>query len=238
MTKLISPQPGNVKIQVSIISFTTPKLMADKRFTAPTPMMALVLVWVVETGIPNRLDASRQRAPATSAENALVTLQLHHIHAHRFDNFFSSDTGSQSHHRAAKQHQPYRNQHAADRTLSIGKGDSQKQNADEFLAILRAVHEAHGCRSGDLRPGKKSIRQAPFHISAQDGDGLTYHESQYESQDQAENQSIDHFDPFRAVDPADSMLNRDSRAGRSGNQTVAFTGRNAENRRCPHCKLR
>ena len=39
--KLISPQPGNVKIQVSIISFTTPKLIAETLFTAPTPMIAL-----------------------------------------------------------------------------------------------------------------------------------------------------------------------------------------------------
>ena len=67
--KLISPQPGNVKIQVSIISFTTPKLMADRRFTAPTPMMALVFVWVVDTGIPETLASSKQKAPARSAEN-------------------------------------------------------------------------------------------------------------------------------------------------------------------------
>lgn len=56
MMKLIRPQPGNVKIQVSIMSFTTPKLMAETRFTAPTPMMALVLVWVVDTGMPRRLE--------------------------------------------------------------------------------------------------------------------------------------------------------------------------------------
>ena len=31
-------------------------------------MMALVLVWVVETGMPNRLEYSRQMAPATSAQ--------------------------------------------------------------------------------------------------------------------------------------------------------------------------
>src|SRR5699024_496057 len=69
ITKLINPQPGNVKIQVSIISFTTPKLMAESRLTAPTPMIALVLVWVVDTGIPVTLASSRQKAPARSAEN-------------------------------------------------------------------------------------------------------------------------------------------------------------------------
>ena len=66
--KLISPQPGKVKIQVSTMSFTTPKLTEDRRLAAPTPMMALVLVWVVETGIPERLEYSRQSAAERSAE--------------------------------------------------------------------------------------------------------------------------------------------------------------------------
>ena len=42
--------------------------MADRRLTAPTPMMALVLVWVVDTGMPSRLEYSRQSAPARSAQ--------------------------------------------------------------------------------------------------------------------------------------------------------------------------
>ena len=60
--KLIRPQPGNVNTHVSTMSRTTPKLMALMRLTAPTPMMALVLVCVVETGIPNTLESSRQNA--------------------------------------------------------------------------------------------------------------------------------------------------------------------------------
>ena len=68
ITKLINPQPGKVNTQVSTISLTMPKLMADRRFTAPTPIMALVLVWVVDTGMPNRLDNSKHRAAAKSAE--------------------------------------------------------------------------------------------------------------------------------------------------------------------------
>ena len=37
ITKLMRPQPGKVNTQVSIMSRTTPKLMADRRRTAPTP---------------------------------------------------------------------------------------------------------------------------------------------------------------------------------------------------------
>ena len=65
--KLISPQPGKVNTQVSTMSFTTPKLMADSRLTAPTPMIALVLEWLVETGMPNKLYSSRQNATERSA---------------------------------------------------------------------------------------------------------------------------------------------------------------------------
>ena len=63
------PQPGKVKTQVSIMSLTTPKLMALSRFTQPTPMMALVFVWVVDTGIPKRLDSSRQKYLLQSIRN-------------------------------------------------------------------------------------------------------------------------------------------------------------------------
>jgi hypothetical protein len=66
--KLISPHPGNVKIQVSTISLTTPKLIAEILFTAPTPIIAVVFVCVVETGTPVRLESNRQSEAARSAE--------------------------------------------------------------------------------------------------------------------------------------------------------------------------
>ena len=46
------PQPGKVRIQAVTISPTIPQLTDDKRFAAPTPIMAVVLVCVVLTGIP------------------------------------------------------------------------------------------------------------------------------------------------------------------------------------------
>ena len=42
--KLMSPQPGNVKIQVRTMSFTTEKLIAESLLEAPTPMIADVFV--------------------------------------------------------------------------------------------------------------------------------------------------------------------------------------------------
>ena len=67
--KLIRPQPGNVKTHVSIISLTTEKFIALRRREAPTPMIALVFVCVVETGMPKIDERSRQREAARSALN-------------------------------------------------------------------------------------------------------------------------------------------------------------------------
>ena len=41
----------------------------EKRRDAPTPMMAVVFVCVVETGIPNTEDKNKQIAAVKSAEN-------------------------------------------------------------------------------------------------------------------------------------------------------------------------
>ena len=62
------PQPGKVNIHVSIMSLTTPKFIAERRMTAPTPIIALVFVCVVDTGMPKMLERSRHEAAARSAE--------------------------------------------------------------------------------------------------------------------------------------------------------------------------
>ena len=59
----MTPQPGNVKIQVRTISLATPQLTDLGSFAAPAPMMAADLVCVVETGRPVSV-ASRSDAVA------------------------------------------------------------------------------------------------------------------------------------------------------------------------------
>ena len=66
--KLIRPQPGKVSTQVRHISFTTPKLMALTLLTAPTPIMAVVLAWVVDTGRLSSEHSSKDEDAARSAE--------------------------------------------------------------------------------------------------------------------------------------------------------------------------
>ena len=58
--------------------------------TAPTPMMAVVLACVVDTGIPNSELKSRDTEAARVSRKALVFLQLYHIHADGFDDLLAS----------------------------------------------------------------------------------------------------------------------------------------------------
>ena len=51
------------------ISLTTEKLIADNRLTAPTPIIAVVLACVVDTGIPNIELNNKEIEAAISAEN-------------------------------------------------------------------------------------------------------------------------------------------------------------------------
>ena len=65
--KPIRPQPGKVRTQVITMSLTTDHLTEERRLAAPTPMMAVVLVWVVLTGRAVREASSKQPAAAASA---------------------------------------------------------------------------------------------------------------------------------------------------------------------------
>ena len=51
-------------------------LAAEARRAAPTPTMAPVMVWVVETGMPKKLAISRVMAPPVSAQKPPTGLSL------------------------------------------------------------------------------------------------------------------------------------------------------------------
>ena len=111
MTKLMSPQAGKVKNQVNIMSLTTPKLMAERRLTAPTPMMAQVLMCVEDTGMPVRVASSRFAAP-----------ELDHALADGLDDALAAHAGADTHSGRAQQHNPDGDACIADARLAAGKG--------------------------------------------------------------------------------------------------------------------
>ena len=48
-SQAIAPQTGKVRTQAATISHTTPHRTAERRLDDPTPMMAVLMVWVVLT---------------------------------------------------------------------------------------------------------------------------------------------------------------------------------------------
>ena len=129
----MAPHPGNVSAHVSPISFTTPQFTLDSRRAAPTPIMAVVLVCVVETGMPVSEESSRQAAPAMSAAKPWYFFQLHHIHAHSLDDAVAADGSAQSHYGTAQYHQPQRDLEIGDVVLSVGQKDAQHENAHKLF---------------------------------------------------------------------------------------------------------
>ena len=67
-TKPNNPQPGKVSTQVRKISFITEGLRLLLFFENPHPIIAVVFVWVVETGSPKRVQKRSIREDAISAE--------------------------------------------------------------------------------------------------------------------------------------------------------------------------
>lgn len=69
MTKPIKPHPGNVRTHASTISLAMPQSTLDTRRDAATPIMAVVFVWVVDTGSPVKDASNRQPLAARSDAN-------------------------------------------------------------------------------------------------------------------------------------------------------------------------
>jgi hypothetical protein len=56
-----------VRIQAHTIRPATPQRTAERRWAAPTPTIAPVMVWVVLTGMPRKDARNRAPAPPVSA---------------------------------------------------------------------------------------------------------------------------------------------------------------------------
>src|SRR3546814_20077767 len=67
---------GMVSVQAQAMEPATPQRTAEKRLVAPTPMMAPVMVWVVDTGMPNADAKHRVLAPPISAQKPPTGLSL------------------------------------------------------------------------------------------------------------------------------------------------------------------
>src|ERR1700730_7569900 len=67
---------GMVRTHAQTILPATRHLTADSRVVDPTPAIAPVIVWVVDTGIPEKVAPNKVSAPAVSAQNPPTGLSL------------------------------------------------------------------------------------------------------------------------------------------------------------------
>ena len=80
--KAIAAQAGKVRIQAATISPATPQRTAEKRFVEPIPMIAVLIVWVVLSGIPNTLATWIAEAAAVSAAKPWYGSSLTSLDSH------------------------------------------------------------------------------------------------------------------------------------------------------------
>src|SRR5215510_7047832 len=72
----MAPAAGIVMTQAQTIRPATPHRTAESRWVVPTPTMAPVIVWVVETGMPKCEARKIALAPPVSAQNPPTGLSL------------------------------------------------------------------------------------------------------------------------------------------------------------------
>src|SRR4029077_12118282 len=67
---------GSVSSQAQTMRPATPHFTAERRGVEPTPMIAPVIVWVVDTGMPASVAPIRVTAPAVSAQKPPIGCSL------------------------------------------------------------------------------------------------------------------------------------------------------------------
>lgn len=113
----------------------------------------------------------------------------------------SSHAGADTHDRAAQDHQPHWDDHACDTGLPAAKRHAEEQDADEFLAILRAVHETHGRGPDDLRIREEYVGAPAVKPRADQRHQLAHDPADAKSEQEAGRETIQHFDPLPMLMP-------------------------------------
>ena len=99
---------GIVSTQAQTMRPATPHFTAESRLVAPTPTMAPVMVWVVETGMPPSVAPTRVMAPAVSAQKPPMGCSLVILRAHGLDDPPAAEHGAEGDGRVADQDHPER----------------------------------------------------------------------------------------------------------------------------------
>ena len=152
----------------------------------------------------------------------LIGFQLDHVHPDRLDDPIAADGGADAHDEGTEDHQPDRDLEGLDIPAAVGKENPQHEDAHEFLAVLRTVHEGHGGTAADLCPAEKAGGFPPFHSFADKRGDFGHQPAGPESEHGGEDQAPYDVHPFLSVDPC-RAAHRDRGAREPGDERVAFT---------------
>ena len=90
-----------VMIQAMTMLPAMPQRTAETRRAAPTPMIAPVIVCVVETGMPSQVAANSVMRAAGLGAEALHRIEPRDLRAHRVDDAPAAEQRAQRHRRLA-----------------------------------------------------------------------------------------------------------------------------------------
>ena len=140
-TKATAKAPGIVSTQAHTTRPATPHRTAESRRAAPTPTMAPVMVWVVETGMPPPTwrRASRQRPIPRPSPPRVETGDLR---AHGLHDAPAAAQGAETHRHVGGQHDPQRDVGVGGQV--VGRDQQGEDDAHRLLGVVGAVAEAEG----------------------------------------------------------------------------------------------
>src|ERR1700674_1860644 len=146
---------GMVRIQATTMFSATPQRTAESLLTAPTPIIAPVMVCVVETGTPSSVARKRVIAPPVSAQNPPHGTQFGDLHSHRLDDTPTAEQGSQCHRRLAGEHDPQRYMKLRS-ALTHGK-QQHGNDTHRLLRVVAAMAEAIERGGDELQAAKPAV---------------------------------------------------------------------------------
>ena len=93
----MDPAAGMVMIQAQKMRSVMTQSRARKLLAQPTPMMAVVIEWVVETGMPRNPVTKQDGGPGRLRREAVDRFKAHQFVAEGLDDLPATDVGADGH---------------------------------------------------------------------------------------------------------------------------------------------
>ena len=133
-------RPGIVSTQAHTTRVATPQRTAESRRVAPTPTIAPVMVWVVDTGMPAAEVKKRVAAAADLGGDPARRLEPGDLRPHRLHDAPATGEGAERDRGVGAQHHPQR--HAGVGGKVVGGDEQGQDHAHRLLGVVGAVAEA------------------------------------------------------------------------------------------------